>query len=70
MDELWMRITHGVIERTSGPLHFRLILQPVMAVILAVMAGLKDAKAGNPPYFWALLSDPTPRRCCKKTMPA
>ncbi len=62
MDELWMRLTQGVIERTTGPLHFRLILQPAVAVVLAVIAGLKDAKAGNPPYFWGLLNDASHRR--------
>lgn len=62
MDELWTRIVGGVIERTSGPLHLRLILQPLMAVTLAVVAGLKDARAGRSPYFWALLTDPAHRR--------
>lgn len=62
MDELWTRIIGGVVERTSGPLHLRLIVQPLMAVTLAVIAGLKDAKAGKPPYFWALLIDPVHRR--------
>lgn len=61
MDDLWTRIVGGVIERTSGPLHLRLILQPAMSVTLAVLAGLKDAKAGKPPYFWALLTDPSHR---------
>jgi len=27
-------------------------------LILAVIAGVKDAKAGKPPYFWALITDP------------
>lgn len=62
MDELWARIIDGVIERTSGPLHLRLIVQPLMAVTFAVIAGLKDAKAGKSPYFWALLIDPAHRR--------
>lgn len=62
MEEMWMRMVGGLVERTSGPLHFRLILQPAMAVILAVIAGLKDARAGKPPYFWGLLTDPVHRR--------
>ena len=41
--------------RLSGPLKFRFILQPGMAIFLAVRGGLKDAKDGKPPYFWALL---------------
>ena len=38
--------------RLSGPLKFRFILQPGMAIFLAIRGGLKD---GKPPYFWALL---------------
>lgn len=62
MDEIWTRIVGGVTERTTGPLHLRLFLQPTMAVILAVIAGLKDARTGKPPYFWALITDPLHRR--------
>ena len=29
-----------------------------MASIFAVLAELKDARAGKPAYFWALTSDP------------
>jgi hypothetical protein len=49
-------------DRISGPLRFRFVLQPVMASIFAVLAGLKDARGGKPPYFWALLSDLEHRR--------
>jgi len=42
--------------RLSGPLKFRFILQPGMAIFLAVRGGLKDAKEGKPAYFWALLT--------------
>ena len=61
MEEFWVRLTESMIGRVSGPMHFRLFLQPVMAVIFAVMAGLADAKAGKPPYFWALITDPQHR---------
>jgi hypothetical protein len=57
MSEL-QRIVHNLFARLDGPLHFRLILQPVMATIFAVVDGIKDAKAGKPAYFWALLSTP------------
>ena len=58
MEELWIRFTDNMLGRVSGPMHFRLLLQPVMATIFAVMAGLADAKAGKAPYFWALATDP------------
>jgi hypothetical protein len=58
MDELtiWMRGAQNLIDRVSGPMNFRFILQPVMASIFAIIAGLKDAKAGRPPYFWGLIA--------------
>jgi len=43
-------------------MQFRLILQPVMAAIFAVRSGLKDAKQGKPPYFWAMFTNPENRR--------
>ncbi len=60
-DETWTRLVHDLIDRVSGPMKFRLVLQPLMASIFAIRAGLKDAKTGKPPYFWSLLSDPAHR---------
>jgi hypothetical protein len=57
MDDIWTRIGTNLIDRVSGPMKFRLVLQPLMASICAILAGLRDAKAGNPPYFWSLLTD-------------
>lgn len=58
MDDLWMRIAENLNDRVSGPMKFRLFLQPVMASIFAILSGLKDAKSGKPPYFWALVTEP------------
>jgi hypothetical protein len=57
MDEMWTRVGSQLIARVSGPMKFRLVLQPCMAAFFAIRAGLADAKAGKPPYFWGLLSD-------------
>ncbi len=43
-------------------MQFRLVLQPVMAAIFAVRSGLKDAKGGRPPYFWAMFTNPDSRK--------
>jgi hypothetical protein len=61
MDDLWSRIGTNLIDRVSGPMKFRVVLQPCMAAFFAIRSGLADARAGNPPYFWALLSDPAQR---------
>jgi hypothetical protein len=57
MDEItiWMRVVQNLIDRITGPMNFRFILQPVMASVCAIIAGLRDAKAGRPPYFWNLI---------------
>lgn len=62
MDEMWIRFVENLGDRVTGPMKFRLLLQPVMAVIFAVLSGLKDARTGKPPYFWALITDPSHRR--------
>jgi hypothetical protein len=46
-----------MIGRVSGPMKFRLVLQPAMAAFFAIRSGLADARAGKPPYFWGLVSD-------------
>jgi hypothetical protein len=62
MDDIWFRILENLTDRVSGPLKFRFVLQPVMATIFAIIAGLRDAKTGKPPYFWALITDPAHRK--------
>ncbi len=41
---------------------FRLVIQPIMAVLFAVLDGRRDALEGRVPYFWALFTDPEHRR--------
>jgi len=60
-NDLWMRVGSQLVDRVSGPMKFRLVLQPVMASIFAIRSGLADAKASKSPYFWCLLSDPGQR---------
>ena len=43
-------------------MHLRLVLQPLMACLLASLAGLRDARAGRTPFLWALAADPDQRR--------
>jgi hypothetical protein len=62
MDDLLSRVFENLIDRVSGPMKFRLILQPLMATIFAVRSGLRDAKEGRPAYFWAIFTDSDNRR--------
>jgi hypothetical protein len=62
MDDLFVRFSSDLLERMHGPLMFRLMLQPVMAIIYAVSDGLNDAHEGRPAYFWSVLTMPVERR--------
>ncbi len=62
MEELWLRVGENLIGRLSGPMKFRLILQPLMAILFAVRSGLKDAREGRPPYFWGVFTHRGQRR--------
>jgi hypothetical protein len=57
MDHLVARIADNLLARVTGPMKFRLVLQPGMAIFLAIREGLKDARQGKPPYFWGCLTD-------------
>jgi hypothetical protein len=62
MDELFTRVWDNLIARVSGPLHFRLLLQPAMATLFAIRDGLKDARLGRPAYLWAIVTESGDRR--------
>ncbi len=62
MEELWQRFVENFIGRLDGPLHFRFIVQPLMALIVATLDGIKDAKLGKPAYGWAVFSSPEHRK--------
>ncbi len=57
IQEILTRFWDQLLARPTGPLAFRLILQPIMVTILAILDGLKDARGGRSPYLWTLLSD-------------
>ena len=61
MRDMLLRALLNVTDRVGGPMTFRVILQPLMAALLAFRAGWKDAQTGRPPYFWTILTDPGQR---------
>ena len=62
MEELWQRVVGNLFGRLDGPLHFRFILQPLMAVMFAVIDGVRDAKQRKAAYLWAVAINPEHRR--------
>ena len=61
MEEFLTRFWTNIVDRVGGPMTFRIILQPMMATLLGVLAGLKDAREGRPPFLWTILTDSTQR---------
>ena len=49
------RLWRDVLDRPGGPMTFRFILQPAMAIIAALRDGIHDARLGRRPYVWALI---------------
>ena len=62
IQEFFAAILGMLIGRTDGPLTLRLIFQPTVAAILAIRAGLKDAREGRTPYLWSMFTNAAPRR--------
>lgn len=62
MEDVFARVWENLLGRLTGPLEFRLLLQPAIALYFGIRDGLKDAGSGAPPYFWAIFTDPTHRR--------
>jgi hypothetical protein len=61
IQEILARFWTNLIERPDGPLALRFVLQPIVATLLAVRDGVKDARDGRSPYFWTVLSNPAER---------
>jgi hypothetical protein len=64
MDAIADMIARGwenFVARPGGPLNLRFIIQPLLAVGMALWAGIKDAKAGRPAYLWSALTDSAQR---------
>jgi hypothetical protein len=62
MDDFLTRVSHDLVGRVEGPMKLRLVIQPLVAVSFAVRAGLRDAREGRSPYFWAIAFDAGHRR--------
>lgn len=62
MEELFAQAWDVLIGREHGPLHWRLVFQPLMAALLAFRAGWRDARDGRPAFGWAVAAGSSRRR--------
>jgi hypothetical protein len=51
----FQRMWSDLIDRPSGPMAFRFILQPLMAAVTATRDGLRDARTERSPYLWTIV---------------
>ena len=61
MNEILQRMWENLIGRLTGPMNFRVVIQPAVAIILAIRAGLADARHGRPAFLWAAITNPAYR---------
>src|SRR5947199_1238824 len=57
MTDMVARGWENFVARPRGPLNLRFIIQPTLASIIALRAGLKDANAGRPAYLWSVFTN-------------
>jgi hypothetical protein len=62
LDEAFARGWENLVARWGGPMSFRFLIQPAVAILFAVRAGLRDARQNEPPFLWAALSQPASLR--------
>ena len=51
----------NLLARPNGSLSLRFYVQPTMASLLALRAGIQDARQGRQGYLWAILTRPERR---------
>ena len=49
------------LARSEGPINLRFVIQPTVAIVIAIRAGIKDAKTNRPAYLWGTLVNATER---------
>jgi hypothetical protein len=61
MHDIVARGWANLLARMDGPLHFRFIVQPLVAMLLGARAGLRDARSGEPPFLRGVFQLPERR---------
>jgi hypothetical protein len=62
IQEFFARVWEMLVGRSTGPMKLRLIIQPTVAAIFAIRAGLRDAREGRAAYFFWLVFTNSARR--------
>lgn len=57
MEEAFRRGWENLFDRLDGPMNFRVVIQPAVAIFFAFRAGVRDARNGQAPFLWAIFSN-------------
>ncbi len=49
---------NNFLERPQGSLSLRFVIQPIVAAVIALRAGIEDAREGRSAYLWTALTSP------------
>ncbi len=60
--EMLSRAVEQLRGRASDPLHLRLVMMPTVVTIIAIRAGIRDARDGQPAFLWGLITRPAQRK--------
>ena len=58
MDHFFARFGEQLVARITGPMKFRLVLQPAMTISSSQSRWPERCQRGKPAYFWGLFSAP------------
>lgn len=61
MGDIFQRVWENLIGRVSGPMWFRLVIQPLVAIFFAARSGVRDAREGRTPFLWTTIMDKSKR---------
>jgi hypothetical protein len=67
VEDVFARAWDNLLGRLGGPLSFRFLIQPTVAALVGIVAGVRDAQAKRPAYFLAIFTDAVHRsdRLCE-----
>ena len=49
----------NLVGRLGGPMSFRFLVQPAVAILFAIRAGIRDARENKPTFLGSALSNPS-----------
>lgn len=62
LSDIWNRGLEQLYMRSDGPLYFRLYVMPVVAFLVGIRLGIRDAKKNEPTLLSNLITNSTERK--------